>query len=342
MYDIILKNGKIIDGTGNPWFKANIAIKDGRIVAISRNDLGEAQRIIDTAGLTVTPGFCDLHTHSDQTILFNKFAKSSVHAGVTTEGVGQCGTGCYAFAEGYEDAIRMELVQFAQVPPDQINLDWRTVGEWRNSVEKQGLGINLVPYIPRGTLRASVMGPEGQGGERYEPIPEEMDKMKALVRESMQEGAFGLSTGLRYPWGRNSYTEEVVELVKVVAEFGGIYISHMRSESDTLIESTHELVQICEQAGVPGCISHHKAVFPENWGKVNETMRIIDRARARNLEIICDFYPWTHAAEGNLGGTFLIFVGICLTCSAFVWRVIPETKDKTLEEIGEYWLRQAG
>jgi N-acyl-D-amino-acid deacylase len=305
MYDLVIKNGKIIDGSGNPWFRGNIAIQDGKIVRISRSDLGEAQRMIDAQGLIVSPGFCDLHTHSDLTILFNKYARSSIHAGVTTEGVGQCGTGAYAFAEGYEQAIIMELVQYAKVPPDQIKVDWRSVGSWRKKVESAGTGINLAPYIPRGVVRGSVMGPEGQGGERYEPTPEEMDKMKTLVRESMEEGAFGLSTGLRYPWGRNSFTEEVVELAKVASEYGGIYISHMRSESDTLIESTNELVQICEEANMPGCISHHKSIFPENWGKVNETMRIIDRARAKGLEIICDFYPWTHAAEGNLGGTFL-------------------------------------
>ncbi len=305
MYDLIIRNGKIIDGSGNPWFRGSIAIKDGKIVNIWRGEGGEAIQSIDASGLTVTPGFCDLHTHSDQTILFNKFARSSLHAGVTTEGVGQCGTGCYSFAPGYEETIRMELMQFAQIPPDRIQINWRTVGEWRKTVEAQGTGINLAPYIPRGTVRNSVMGPDGQGGERNDPTPEEMKKMKSLVRESMEEGAFGMSTGLRYPWGRNSYTEEVIEMTKVVAEYNGIYISHMRSESDTLIESTQELVQSCEEAGVPGCVSHHKAVFPENFGKVNETLRIIDRARARGLEIICDFYPWTHAAEGNLGGVFL-------------------------------------
>ena len=308
MYDLIIRNGKIIDGSGNPWFRGNIAIQDGKIVNITRGEIGEAAKSIDASNLTVTPGFCDLHTHSDQTILFNKYARSSLHAGVTTEGVGQCGTGAYGFAPGYEAALRIELMQFAQVPPDQIHIDWRTVGEWRKTVDAQGTGINLAPYIPRGTLRSSVMGTEEQSGVRYEPTPEEMQKMKALLRESMEQGAFGISTGLRYPWGRNSFTEEVIEMTKVVAEYNGVYISHMRSESDTLIESTHELVQICEEAGVPGCVTHHKAIFPENFGKVNETLRIIDRARERGLEIMCDFYPWIHAAEGNLGGVFLPYV----------------------------------
>ena len=308
MYDLIIQNGKIIDGSGNPWFRADLAVQDGKIVKIARKIEGEAKRIIDAKGLTVAPGFCDLHTHSDESILYNHYAKSSIHAGVTTEGVGQCGTGAYAFEEGYEDAIRMDLFQFAQVSLDQIQVNWRTVGDWRKEVEKQGVGINLAPYIPHGVVRNSVMGPDGKGGERYEPTAEEMERMKKLVRESMEEGAFGMSTGLRYPWGRNCTTEEIIELSKVVAEYNGIYISHMRSESDTLIESTHELVRICEEAGIPGSVTHHKAKFPENFGKVNETLRIIDRARARGLEIICDFYPWVHAAEGNLGGVFLPYL----------------------------------
>ncbi|MEM5774466.1 MAG: D-aminoacylase [Anaerolineaceae bacterium] len=308
MYDLIIQNGRIIDGSGNPWFRADLAIKDGKIVKIARKIEGEAKRIIDAKGLTVAPGFCDLHTHSDESILYNQYAKSSIHAGVTTEGVGQCGTGAYSFADGYQDTIRMELFQFAQVSPDKINVNWRTVGEWRSEVEKQGVGINLAPYIPHGVVRNSVMGPDGQGGERYEPTEQEMEQMKQLIRESMEEGAFGMSTGLRYPWGRNCTTEEIIELSKVVAEYNGIYISHMRSESDTLIESTHELVRICEEAGIPGSVTHHKAKFPENFGKVNETLRIIDRARARGVDVICDFYPWVHAAEGNLGGVFLPYL----------------------------------
>jgi N-acyl-D-amino-acid deacylase len=308
MFDLIIKNGKIVDGSGNPFFKANIAIQGGKIVQISRADLGDAKRVIDAHGWIVSPGFCDLHTHSDLTILFNQNAKSSLHAGVTTEGVGQCGTGAYPFEPGYEPNIAMEMAQYAKVPPDQLEINWHTLGEWRSVVEAKGIGINLAPYLPHGVIRNSVMGVEGQGGERYEPTAEELERMKALVRQGMLDGAFGLSTGLRYPWGRNSYTEEVIEMARVVSEHNGIYISHMRSESDTLIESARELIQICEEADLPGCMSHHKAVFPENWGKVCETTRLIDRARARGLEIMCDFYPWVHAAEGNLGGSFLQYV----------------------------------
>jgi N-acyl-D-amino-acid deacylase len=161
--------------------------------------------------------------------------------------------------------------------------------------------------------------------------------MKDHIRQAMEDGAFGISTGLRYPFGRYAFTDEVVELCKVVAEYGGIHISHMRSESDTVIESAREVIQISEETGVPGSITHHKAMFPENWGKVTETMRLIDEARARRLEVICDFYPWTHAAEGNLGGRFLQYL------------ITPEDKpediknyiDNLVEVIseGETWAR---
>ncbi len=309
MYDIVIRNGKIVDGTGNPWYWGNIAIQDGKIAAISRGNLGPARREIEATGLIVAPGFCDLHTHTDTTILWHQHARSTLHAGVTTEAVGQCGTGAYGFADGYQQTLVMDIVPFSMVDdPSQIVVDWRSLEEWRQKVEKQGVGINIAPYIPHGTVRNSVMGVEGRGGERNEPTPEEMEKMKALIREGMEQGAFGMSTGLRYPWGRNCYTEEIIELCRVVREYGGVYISHMRSEEDALIEAARELITICETAGLPGSMTHHKAVFEENFGKPTETMRLIDQARARGVEVMCDLYPWTHAAAGNLGSLFMPYL----------------------------------
>jgi len=307
MYDILIQNGIIVDGTGNPWYRADIGIRAGKIVEVARKGISASsgKHIIDASGLAVAPGFCDLHTHSDFSILWHRHARSSIHAGVTTEAVGQCGTGAYAFADGYQQAVVMDMLPYTNTDPTQVTVDWRRLGEWREKVELNGTGVNIAPYVAHGTIRNSVMGVEGQGGERYEPTAEEMDKMIALVREAMEDGAFGLSTGLRYPWGRNSYTEEVIELCKVVKEYGGLYISHMRSEEDALIEAAAELIRICEEAGVRGSMSHHKAVFMENWGKPAETMRMIDRARQRGVDVMCDFYPWTHAAEGNLGQLFL-------------------------------------
>ena len=309
MYDIVINNGKIVDGTGNPWFWGNVAVQDGKIVAISRGNLGPAKRIIDAKDLIVAPGFCDLHTHTDFTILWHNHARSTIHAGVTTEAISQCGTGAYGFADGYQQAVIMDLLPYAMVDdPTQIVVDWRSLDDWRKKVENMGIGINLVPYIAHGTVRNSVMGVEGQGGERYEPTPEEMQKMKELIGEAMEQGAFGMSTGLRYPWGRNSYTEEVIELCKIVKEYGGIYISHMRSEEDALIEASRELIRICEEVGIPGSMTHHKAVFEENFGKPAETMRLIDQARARGVQVMCDLYPWTHAAVGNLGSLFIPYL----------------------------------
>jgi N-acyl-D-amino-acid deacylase len=305
MYDLIIKNGTIVDGTGNPWYKADVGIKDGKIAAIARTGLDDGQRVINAAGWVVSPGFCDLHAHSDFTILYHNRAENALHQGVTTEGTGQCGQSMYPLTEAQQENAREVIASFALEDVEEVTVDWTTLEEWRNRVEDQGLGINLAPYCGHGTVRQCVMGVEGKGGERYEPTPEEMDKMKAMVRQAMEDGAFGLSTGLRYPPGRNAFTEEVIELSKVAAESGGVYISHMRSESDTLIESVKELIRICEEAGLPGSMSHHKAMLRENWGKPSETMRLLDEARARGLEIMCDFYPWTHAAESNLGSAFL-------------------------------------
>jgi len=305
MYDIIIKNGIIIDGSGNPWYRADVGIRDGKIETISRLPLKDGKHVIDAGNKVVAPGFCDLHTHSDTTILWHKNARTSIHAGVTTEAVGQCGQAVYGYADGFQQMLMMDILATAQANPADVKIDWRTLSEWREKVNAQGVGINIAPYLGQGTIRFSVMGVEGQGGERIHPTAEEMEKMKALVREGMEQGAFGLSTGLRYPHGRNCTTEEVIELVKVVKEYGGIYISHMRSEEDALIESARELIRICEETGVPGSMTHHKAVFVENWGKPTETMRLIDQARARGVDVICDQYPWEHAAEGNLGQLFL-------------------------------------
>jgi N-acyl-D-amino-acid deacylase len=309
MYDLLIRNGRIVDGTGNPWYRADIAIQDGKIIRIAKNINEDARQILDANDQIVSPGFCDLHTHSDYTIQLNHKALSTLHQGVTTEGVGQCGISVYGISEEYQPYVQAEVSMFGSSTAKQFNIDWTSLGEWRQKVEMDGIGINLAPYVGHGSIRNSIMGIEGKGGERYDPTPDEMDKMKALVRQAMEDGAFGLSSGLRYPWGRNSTTEEVVELCKIVAEYGGIYISHMRSEEDTLIEAVDELIRISEKANLPGCLTHHKALFRENWGKPSETMRMIDRARENGQEIICDFYPWTHSAVGNLGSLFAGYFG---------------------------------
>lgn len=304
-FDVVIEKGSVVDGSGNPWFRANIGIKEGRIAEISRLPFKDTAETIDAKGLVVCPGFIDLHSHSDFSIMIHNRAESSLHTGLTTMGVGQCGSDAYTLTKESKSIVSRAIANFSRVPVEQVEVDWLNLGEWRERLEVKGIGANIAPYVGFGNLRRCIMGVEGEGGERYEPTEVELDEMKGMLENQMGHGAFGMSTGLRYSEQRNAYTEEVIELAKVVAKYGGIYISHMRGEADVLIESCKELIEICEEAGIPGCYSHHKAMFPENWGKPSETMRLIDRARARDIEIYCDQYCQLYAREVNLGTWFM-------------------------------------
>jgi len=164
MFDIVIKNGMVIDGSGNPWYSADVGISKGKIAAVSRRPLSDGKHVIDAAGVAVAPGFCDLHTHSDYTALWHKHARSSIHAGVTTEAVGQCGQAAYAIEDGFQKRVLMEyILPLSNANLAEVKVDWRRLSEWSSRVKTQGVGINIAPYIGQGSLRCSVMGVEGQG-----------------------------------------------------------------------------------------------------------------------------------------------------------------------------------
>ena len=301
-FDIAILDGTIIDGTGNPWFKANVGIRNGKIEKICKAKIN-GEIVISAEGMVVCPGFIDLHSHSDmmcRNLIYNK-AMNRVMQGITTEAVGNCGYSTYCWtiehAKKYEERVR----EFGF----EVTIDWTTLREWRERVERNGYAINIAPFIGFGTIRASVLGEEGEGGERTEITSQELDKMKNLVRQAMIDGAFGLTAGLEYEVQRNALTEELIELCKVVSEFGGVFMAHIRSEDDLLIESVKEFIKICREANIPGCISHHKACSPNNWGKPFETLRLIEEARSNGVEVMCDVYPWLFVAISNVGSFFI-------------------------------------
>jgi N-acyl-D-aspartate/D-glutamate deacylase len=302
VFDIVIKNGKIFDGTGNPWFRANIGIENGVISRITRKDDLEAEKVIDARGHAVMPGIVDIHSHTDFSITWNNRAKNRLKQGITTDAVGNCGLSSYGFKRGFEGKISEWLSSMAG---RRVEVDWNTLAQWRRKIEDMGVGINLAPFIGFGTVRRSVMGDEGEGGERNEPEEYELNEMKALVWEAMREGAFGLTSGLEYAPQRNAYTEEIISLAKVVSHNGGCYMSHIRSEDDFIIDALKEFIRICREADIPGCISHHKACNPRVWGKSMETLKLINEARESGLEIICDTYPWLYVAVRNVGIFFL-------------------------------------
>jgi len=286
VFDLLIKNGKIVNGTGNPWFKADIGIKNGKIEKIGRLDSADAEKIIDAEGLIVSPGFIDMHNHSDISVFFNPKLESTIRQGITTLVIGNCGSSLAPVNPATKDLFMKHIEAF--LPSDaELEVTWNTFEEYLNKLEEIEMAANIAPLVGHGTVRIAVMGFDDR-----EPTAEELDEMKKLVAEAMEAGAFGMSTGLIYPPGVYSKTEELVELCKVVAKYGGIYTSHIRGEGGTLIEAVKEAIYIGEKAGVPVEISHHKAAGKSNWGKTKETLKLMEEARKRGVDVTCDQYPY--------------------------------------------------
>ena len=284
-FDILIKNGRIVDGTGNPWFKGDLGIRDGKIVKIGRIQKNEAEYIVNAKNLAVTPGFIDMHSHDELIFFKDAFNKPKLSQGVTTVVTGNCGLSVAPVNKETLDVLK----SYTGILGEDIEFTWRSYKEFLKNLEDiNGIGTNFVGLIGHGTLRIAVMGMEARG-----PTKEELEEMKRLLAQSMEEGAFGMSTGLIYPPGVYSKTEELIELSKVVAEYGGIYATHMRDEGNRVIKSVREAIRIGREAGVGVEISHHKVAGKANWGKIRETLKMIERAREEGIDITADAYPYT-------------------------------------------------
>jgi len=282
---VIIEGASVVDGSGCPATSTDIAIKEDRIVKIGKLGREPSDSRIDASGKIVAPGFIDMHAHSDFTLLANPFSYSKVHQGITTEVVGNCGMSMAPF-----DRRRLEMVEQylgAFLFGQNYAWNWSTLEEFSQTLERGKIGVNVVHLIGHGTVRVSVMGFEPRA-----PTDTELRAMKSLVTQGMKNGAAGMSSGLIYPPGSFAEFSELVELCKVVAQFGGIYTSHMRSESDKLLDSIRETISIGEQAHVPAHISHLKAVGKRNWGRSLQALSLIDQARQRGLDVTADQYPY--------------------------------------------------
>lgn len=272
MFDVIIKNARIIDGTGKPGFRGDVGVLDGKIVQVGKVE-GEAGLEADATGLTLSPGFIDSHGHSDRVVLDDPLLACKLEQGITTELAGQCGGGP------------------APSGPDRNNRSGRyypDFGSFVRELERTSLGINLALFVPHGAVRAAVMGYENR-----RPAGQELDRMRALILDGMESGALGMSSGLAYIPGLFSDQREITELSRVVAQFGGTYVSHMRNQADRLVESVKETIQVGRDTGCKVAISHHKAMGPDNWGKTRQTVELIDHAAAEELHVINDVYPYT-------------------------------------------------
>jgi N-acyl-D-amino-acid deacylase len=278
-YDLIIRNGHVIDGTGSPWYGADVAIRDGHIAAIGRLDSATAKQTIDAAGMVVAPGFVDMLGQSEGTMLVNPHLPSKIYQGITTEITGEGGsaaplTDAMRSAGGYEHY--------------KISPSWSTFREYFARLEKQGMGINLASYVGATQVRRAVIG----DGDRA-PTPAELEQMKALVREGMRDGAVGVSTSLQYAPAMYASTEELIALAAEGAKMGGIYATHMRSEGDAIIPAIDEAIRIGREAHVPVEIWHLKAAGRQNWGRMPEIVAHIDWARRSGVEIGADTYAYT-------------------------------------------------
>jgi len=288
-YDLIIKGGVVYDGLGNPGKEADIAIRDDRIVLIGEN-LGttRAGRIIEADGLAVSPGFIDMHTHTDIGLLANPLAESHIRQGITTEISGNCGSSPFPLA----DEIYEEIKKVIKDEYD-IQLDWRDINGFFHRLEEKGMALNYVTLLGQGDLRGKVVGFDDRPA-----TPEQINLMKTILEENMRAGAWGLSTGLEYAPGSYAGTEEIIELCHVVAANNGIYATHMRDEGDALLDAMDEAIRIAREAGVSTQISHFKVAYPRNWQKIDAAIEKLDGAKDEGLPVMADRYPYIAGSTG--------------------------------------------
>jgi len=288
--DIIIKNGRIIDGNGNPWFRGDVGIEGKKIIKLGDLHGVTAERVIDANESIVAPGFIDIHNHSDISLFVSGRAESMVHQGVTTVITGNCGNSPFPLiGKAKEDAKKSHSSHF------NLTVDWSTQEQYEGRLGRQGISVNTGSYVGHGTLRNAVMGRENRA-----PTALEMKEMKRLVEEAMKAGCFGLSVGLGYSPGMYADTEEVVELCKVVAEYGGVYSTHGRP-AHTFPRNILEAIEIGEKAGLPVQMAHigSSTCQRQNWGRARTvTLNIVDAARARGIDFTADIYPYTISGGG--------------------------------------------
>jgi N-acyl-D-amino-acid deacylase len=279
-YDLIVENGRIVDGTGSPWMAGDVGIRGGRIAAVGHLGGASAVRRIDAAGRVVAPGFIDMLGQSELTILVEPRLPSKIFQGITTEVTGEGGS-----AAPLDDAlVAADLVGYQHLG---IRPDWRTLGEYFARLERQKIGINLATYVGATQVRRMILGDADRA-----PSPPELDRMRALVAQAMEDGAMGLSTSLQYAPAPYAKTAELVALAAESARRGGIYATHMRSEGDAILPAIDEALAIARQAKTAVEIWHLKAAGKKNWGRMPEIVAKIEAARRQGLDVTADTYAY--------------------------------------------------
>ncbi len=262
-YDWLIRNARVVDGTGNPWYRADVAVQAGRIVAVGRLPTASAAKVVDAAGRVLAPGFIDIHTHIEEGIEKVPGADNYVMDGVTTVVTGNCGG------------------------------SWRNLAEAFERLEKMGIGLNVASLVGHNTVRRQVMGTANRPA-----TPEELARMQELVEQAMQQGAVGFSTGLIYIPGAYAPTEEIVVLARVAARYGGVYASHIRDEGERAIPAIEEAVRVGREAGLPVQIAHFKIDNRRLWGASARTLALIEKSRREGVDVMVDQYPYDRSSTG--------------------------------------------
>ncbi len=281
MLDILIQNGVVVDGTGREAFRADVGITAGRIAVIAEGVEQQAKRTIEAEGLHLAPGFIDPHTHSDLTLLVNRRAESKIRQGVTTEVIGNCGGSPAPLLGAAVEEVRDEAKSLG------LDVTWATMTEYLEHLRQPGTAVNVVPLVGHDMARGAVLG-----FDDVQPTPEQQAEMERLVAEAMEQGARGLSTGLFYPPGFYARTEEVIGLARVAARYGGIYATHVRSETDRLFEAVAEAIEIGKQAEIQVQISHIKLEGYRNWEGVDRLLAMLEDAGSQGVRVGCDQYPY--------------------------------------------------
>src|SRR5215471_11680844 len=279
-YDIVIKNGRIIDGSGNPWVSGDVAIIGDRIARLGKVDSSRAKRVIEAHDLVVSPGFIDMLGQSEMSLLIDNRSLSKLSQGITTEITGE-----------WASAAPQDALTVSQLQPDldryHLKVDWTTLDGYFSRLEKVGTPLNIGTYVGAAQIREAVIGDVDRA-----PTPEEFDKMKSLVAEAMQQGAFGISTALIYPPGHYAKTEELIELAKVAGRYGGIYATHMRSEGQSETAALEEALRIGREGNLPVEIFHLKVIGQPRWGSMPKLVAMIQTARDAGQDVSADMYPY--------------------------------------------------
>ncbi|MDH4266646.1 MAG: D-aminoacylase [Deltaproteobacteria bacterium] len=285
MYDILIENGRIADGAGNPWFRADLAIRGDKIVQIRPKIANQAKQVINATGLIVAPGFIDTHTHSDVRVFKHPEEDAKLMQGITTALIGQDGLSVAPLDDINKEKMMLRVSGLLGTYLSEW--PWNSMAEYLAALESLPPATNTMMLVPHGAIRAMVVGWENRPA-----TPAELERMKRILTQALEEGGCGFSTGLIYPPGIYADRREMTELCKVTASYGGFFVVHMRNEGELVLDAMREVIGICLEAGCPLHISHLKIAGRRNWGKAGEALGLIKEARVKRLDVTFDQYPY--------------------------------------------------